>query len=74
MEKVDTRIVLYHSYRVSNVLFVQFSAIAYIGTRNLRTMRLKVMAVRVLAVEVAMLSSELTILGLLSLNFSLHIV
>ena len=53
--------IVYLSYRVSNVLFVQFCAIGYIGTRCLYastwTLRVKVMAVRVLAVGVAILSS-----------------
>ena len=61
-QRVDIQIVLCLSFRVSNVTFVQFCSIEYIGTKQLNsstwTLKLTVMAVRLLAVEVVILSSH----------------
>ena len=70
-QRVDIQIVLCLSYRVSNVIFVLFCSIEYIGTRQLNsctwTLKLTVMAVRLLAVEVVILSSHyLSLLKLIS--------
>ena len=63
--------VLYLSYHASNLLFVQFCAIEYIGTRYLNASTLTLRP-KVMAMEVVILSSELTILDLFVTELFLH--